>query len=79
MTDILNNPVEILRYVQSQLVRGRTLDVLDESRCEVGITNYILVDRLHLLETAFDEMSDLENMFLTLEVQFYGEVCSQLW
>ncbi|KAM7433818.1 Fibronectin type 3 and ankyrin repeat domains protein 1 [Porites harrisoni] len=73
-TDILNNPVEILRYVQSQLVRGRTLDVLDESRCEVGITNYILVDRLHLLETAFDEISDLENLFLTLEVQFYGEV-----
>ena len=52
--------------------------MLDESRCEVGITNYILMDRLHLLETAFDEISDLENLFLTLEVQFYGEVCSQL-
>ena len=52
--------------------------MLDESRCEVGITNYILVDRLHLLETAFDEISDLENLFLTLEVQFYGEVCSPL-
>ena len=52
--------------------------MLDESTCEVGITNYILVDRLHLLETAFDEISDLETLFLTLEVQFYGEVCSQL-
>ncbi|CAH3175188.1 unnamed protein product [Porites lobata] len=29
-TDILNNPVEILRYVQSQLVRGRTLDVAED-------------------------------------------------
>ena len=52
--------------------------MLDESRCDVGITSYILVDRLHLLETAVDEISDLQNLFLSLEVQFYGEVCSHL-
>ena len=70
--------MEILRYIQSQLVRGRALDVEDVSRCEGGATSYILIDRQQLLETAFDEIPALENKFLTLEVQFYGEVCFQL-
>ena len=69
--------MEILRYMPSQLVRGRTLDVEDASRCEDGSTSYILVDREQLLETAFDEISGLAIKFLTLEVQFYGEVLEQ--
>ena len=76
--DTCNNPVEILRYMQSQLIRGRDLDVKDIGRCDGGATNYILVDRQQLLETAFDEIAALKNKFLTLEVQFYSEVCFEI-
>ena len=72
MTDISNNPVEILRCMQSQLV-------VDVSRCQDGATSYILVDRQQLLQTAFDEISVLPNKFLTLEVQFYDEVGCTIW
>lgn len=40
-----------------------------------GDTSFIMVDRNNLLQTGFDELRAIENIFLTLEVQFYGEVC----
>jgi hypothetical protein len=70
------NPVEILRCLQKNVVIGRALDVEDPSQVEEGATNFIIVDRNNLLNTAFDEIGGLENPRLTLEVQFYGEVCS---
>lgn len=73
-SQISNNPVEILRYMQTQLVHGRALDVTNVAECETGATSYILVDRKEILETSFDEMEAIANKFLTLEVQFYGEV-----
>ena len=79
LTGISNNPVELLRWMQNRLVCGRSLDVVDVSQCVGGATSYILVDRQQILETAFDEISALENKFLALEVQFYSEVCSMFW
>ena len=71
--------MELLRWMQNRLVRGRSLDVVYVSQCEGGATSYILIDRQQILETAFDEISALEDKFLTLEVQFYSEVCCMFW
>ena len=73
-TRISSNPVEVLRYMQTQLVRGRALDVTNVGECEMGDTSYILVDRNEILETSFEEIEAISNRFLTSEVQFYGEV-----
>ena len=73
-SDACKNPVEILRCMQNKLVRGRTLDVRNVSEVEEGETSLIMIDREQLFITAFDEVSSIPNKFLTLEVQFYGEV-----
>ena len=75
-TDIGNNPVKILRYMHNRLALGRALDVVDPAQCSKGYTSYILVDR-NILETSFEEI--ITNKFLTLEVQFYNEVCYVLY
>ena len=69
-----NNPVEILKYLQEKLVQGRLLEIADASQCLNGETNFIMVDRSNLLNTATEEIQHLKNKFLTLEVQFYNEV-----
>ena len=73
-TGLDNNPVEVLRYFQSQLVQGRPLEIEDETLPTEGLTNQIFVDRSNLLETGFDEIEALNNKQITLEVQFYNEV-----
>ena len=67
-----NNPVEILKYLQENLVQGRPLEIADASQCIDGETNFIMVDRSNLLNTATEEIQHLQNKFLTLEVQFYN-------
>ena len=69
-----NNPVEILKYLQENLVQGRPLEIADASQCIDGETNFIMVDRSNLLNTATEEIQHLQNKYLTLEVQFYNEV-----
>ena len=69
-----SNPVEMLRYLQGQVVTGRSLDVEDPALTLEGETNFILVSRENLMETAFDEIRSLNDLRLTLEVQFYHEV-----
>ena len=70
-----NNPVEILRFYQTQIIEGRMLEVDDPSRdCSNGETNQIFVNRDSVLDTGMDEIKILTNKCLTLEVQFYGEV-----
>ena len=69
-----NNPVEILKYLQENLVQGRSLEIADASQCIDGETNFIMVDRSNLLNTATEEIQHLQNKYLTLEVQFYNEV-----
>jgi len=69
----LTNPVELLRLFQLQFVKGRPLEVERETEILEGETSYITVDRFLLLETGLKEMEDIENISLTLEVQFFGE------
>jgi len=69
------NPVEILRCYQTQIIQGRMLEVNDPTcDCSEGETNQIFVNRDKVLDTGMDEIKLLTNKRLTLEVQFYGEV-----
>jgi len=69
------NPVELLRKMQKSFVNGRALEVTNPEIDLVGDTNFIMVDRgKNLLQSAFEELSNIRNKSLTLEVQFYGEV-----
>ncbi|KAJ7380778.1 hypothetical protein OS493_007158 [Desmophyllum pertusum] len=70
----INNPVEILRCLQKAIVTGRKLELESDSEVLEGETNYINVDRTNLLDGTFEEVAALENLRLTLEVSFYGEV-----
>ena len=71
---IQQNPVECLRYLQNKLISDRALEIVDLTVENTGLTNFILVDRSNLLQTGLDELRSLEDIFLTLEVQFYDEV-----
>ena len=73
-TKDLNNPVEILKYMQTRLVQGRPLEIEDVTQCISGATNFIMVDRSDLINTGLEEIQHISNKFVTLEVQFYNEV-----
>ena len=68
-----NSRVEILKYLQENLVQGRSLEKADPWQCIDGETNFIIVDRSNFLNTATEEIQNLQNKFLTLEVRFYNE------
>ena len=69
-----NNPVEILKYLQENLVQGRPLEIAHASQGSYRWRNKLHNDRSNLLNTATEEIEHLQNTFLTLEVQFYSEV-----
>ena len=69
-----NNPVEILKYMQTRLVQGRPLEIEDVTQCISGATNFIMVDRSDLMNTELEEIQRISNKFVTLEVHFYKEV-----
>ena len=73
-TKDLNNPVEILKYIQTRLAQGRPLEIEDVRQCISGATNFIMVDRSDLINTGLEEIQHISNKFVTLEVQFYNEV-----
>ena len=70
----MNNPVEILKYMQTKLVEGRPLEVEDVTECISGATNFVIVDRSHLINTGLEEIRHISNEFVALQVQFYNEV-----
>ncbi len=70
----ISSTKKVMRLMQSKVVQGRSLEIESENTCPEGATNYILVDRYNILETGMEEIAGLVNPFLTLEVQFYGEV-----
>ena len=70
----IGEPTEILRYLQSKVVRRRSLDVTDDASILVGATNFIAVDRDNILETTFDELRSVEDPRMTFQVEFYGEL-----
>ncbi|CAH3151984.1 unnamed protein product, partial [Porites evermanni] len=67
----VNNPVDILRCFQQNIVTGIDLEVEKAHKPTEGETNYIMVDRSNLLQSSFDELSCLQDYRKTLEVQFY--------
>lgn len=67
------NPAEILRHLQSKVLTGRQLDIVDPSQEITGETNFIVVDRDNLLETCFNEVSSISNLRNPLEVKFTDE------
>ena len=50
------NPTEMIRMLENGLQKGRCLEVTDLQAENVGITNFIMVDRENLLNTGFDEL-----------------------
>ena len=58
------NPVLILKAMQWKLMKGRPLEIIDTSS----------MNRDSCLSTGLKEILEVENRFITLEVQFYGEV-----
>ena len=74
--DDISNPVTILQILQEKLVIGRPLEINEETEATGinGETNFILVDRNSIVETAFSEIKDITDLRKCLEVQFYGEV-----
>ena len=73
------DPVEILKFLQPRLIKGRELDVVDEGnvpdREDPKIcTNYICVDDENVLQTTFAELESIEDFCVTFEVDFIGEV-----
>ena len=72
----IENPVEILRCAQCFLLCGRPLDVTDPSVTLEGETNFILVNRQNVFQSAkeeFQSISEVTNPRVTLEMSFYGE------
>lgn len=72
----IENPVEILKCAQRFLLCGRPLDVTDPSAPLDGETNFILVNRQNVFQSAkeeFQSVSEVTNPRVTLEVSFYGE------
>ena len=72
------DPVEILRFFQQALHRGRILDMksLDVGEDDFeGEVNYLSVDRDNILYSTFQELEDsVKDYFLTYEIDFYGEL-----
>ena len=66
----LSDPVEILRCLQQQVIKGRALDVVDSGNSVEGETNYITVDRSNILTTTFAEFESIEEFCKTFEVDF---------
>ena len=58
-----NNLIEILKYLQENLVQGRPLEITDASQFIDGEKNSKMVDRSNLLNTATEETHYLQNKF----------------
>ena len=50
-----------MKYLQSQLVQEKTLDVSDVSNVDDGLTNFIMLDRAKLIKTGLDKLKALKN------------------
>lgn len=70
----IEDPIEILKIAQDKIIKGRKLELESESGTIEGATNFILVDRENLLETAFVKIKEIVDLRNTLEVQFNEEV-----
>ena len=68
------DPVEILIKLQQEMVIGRELELTDPTQTVEGSVSYLTVDRYNMLQTGLDEISVIEDLRKTIDVQFYLEV-----
>ena len=66
----LSNPVEVLRFLQQEIVSGRALDLFSLEETIEGETNYITVDRDKIIETTFSELQYMNDY--RLSGRFHG-------
>ena len=59
----LTDPVEVLKFLQKEIVTGRALEVTSCEETIEGETNYITVDRANILETTISELEYITNYF----------------
>ena len=71
----VSDPVEVLKFLQKEIVTGRQLEVTNCDETIEGETNYITVDRDRILQTTFSELQYITNYRLTFQVDFMGEEC----
>lgn len=71
----ISDPVEILRCAQKFIVKGKPLNGYTGAAGEFSDdrSSFILISRHDVLGTAFEEISCIEDVQLSLEVSFYGE------
>ena len=69
----LIHPIEVIRYLQQEIVTGRMLDVASHEETIDGDTNYITVDRDNIMETTFSEFQFIDDFTKTFQVDFMGE------
>ena len=77
-TQGLSDPVEILRFLQKNIVEGRELDVGDTSDTPEGETNYICVNRHDILTSTFSELEAIQNFHITFKVDCFGEMARDM-
>ena len=71
----LIDPVEVLKFLQKEIVTGRALEITSCEETTEGETNYITVDRANILETTISELDCITNYRLTFQVDFMREEC----
>ena len=71
----LTDPVEVLKFLQKEIVTGRALEVTSCEETIEGETNYITVDRANILETTISELEYITNYRPTFQVDFMAEEC----
>ena len=69
----LIEPVEVLRFLQKQVVCGRELEISSSEESLEGEVNHITVDRNNILQSTFTELEYISNFKITFEVDFMGE------
>lgn len=74
----LSDPVEILKCLQQQVIKGRALEVVDSGNLPEGETNYITVDCSNILTTTFAEFESINYFCKNFEVHFMGEEARDL-
>ncbi|CAC5407180.1 unnamed protein product [Mytilus coruscus] len=72
----IQDPVEIVKKMQLEIVTGRPLEISNISEELTGQTTFISVNRENIIETGFEEIESLgvSELRNTLEVSFYGEM-----
>ena len=75
-----DEPVHILRTYVGHFLRGRPLDITDESQLLEGETREIFVSRLNLFQDGMDELlqGEVNDYSLPLDVTFTGELAEDM-